>query len=279
MLSSRHKSKPATIPPPRVPTRGEQFCTSWTATQAHTACDAHGLLSAENPLERYFDAHREGPGIWKWRHYFDIYHRHLAKFVGTEAQVVEIGVYSGGSLQMWKEYFGPQCRIAGIDIEAACRVYADEQVRIFIGDQADRQFWSDFRREVPQFDIVLDDGGHQPEQQMVTLEETLPYLRPGGVYLCEDIHLTGNEFATFAHTLADQLNAARWKLNGETACAATPLQASIRSVHCYPFVVVIEMNPAPVDTLRAPKHGTQWQPFYGSQLDQATEPGAVRRLQ
>src|SRR5947207_11688241 len=37
-----------------------------------------------NPLLAYFEAHRQGRGIWKWRHYFDVYHRHLAKFVGKD---------------------------------------------------------------------------------------------------------------------------------------------------------------------------------------------------
>ena len=65
----------------------------------------------DNPLESYFDAHTTGPGIWKWRHYFDIYHRHFSKFVGKEVHILEIGIFSGGSLGMWKEYFGPQCRV------------------------------------------------------------------------------------------------------------------------------------------------------------------------
>src|SRR4051812_2939766 len=57
-----------------------------------------------NRMREFFDARRTGPGIWKWNHYFDIYHRHLAKFVGRGAHVMEIGVYSGGSLEMWGGY-------------------------------------------------------------------------------------------------------------------------------------------------------------------------------
>jgi hypothetical protein len=221
-----------------------------------------GAAARRNPLRRYFESNREGPGIWKWEHYFEIYHRHLAKFAGTAAHVVEVGVYSGGSLGMWRDYFGPQCRISGIDIEEACRTYAREGIDIYIGDQADRQFWNRFREQAPPIDVVLDDGGHEPEQQMVTLEETLPYVRPGGVYLCEDIHGVRNRFADFAHALAGKLNAFdSSRASGTTTCAATPFQATIHSVHCYPFLVAIETHAAPVRTLAAPKHGTQWQPF------------------
>ena len=33
------------------------------------------------------------------------------KFKGREVHVVEIGIYRGGSLDMWKEYFAPKARI------------------------------------------------------------------------------------------------------------------------------------------------------------------------
>src|SRR5215470_2208525 len=84
------------------------------------AADAAVQVDGSNPLEEYFDAVTEGPGVWKWRHYFPIYHRHLSKFVGRAVHVVEIGVYSGGSLAMWRSYFGDDCRIYGVDIDPAC---------------------------------------------------------------------------------------------------------------------------------------------------------------
>src|SRR5438067_9951054 len=93
--------------------------------------------ASANPLRQFFDARTEGRGIWKWLHYFDIYHRHLQKFVGTDAHIVEIGVYSGGSLDMWHDYFGPRARVTGVDIAPECRSYQDAQTKIAIGDQAD----------------------------------------------------------------------------------------------------------------------------------------------
>src|SRR5215475_7150062 len=64
-------------------------------------------LNSPNPLRSYFEAHHQGKGVWKWLHYFDVYNRHFSKFVGREINVVEVGVFSGGSLEMWREYFGP----------------------------------------------------------------------------------------------------------------------------------------------------------------------------
>jgi hypothetical protein len=218
--------------------------------------------TSPNPLTAYFDSRTVGKGIWKWQHYFDIYHRHFQKFVGKEVRVVEVGIYSGGSLDMWKAYFGPKCRVYGVDIEEACKVYEDDRTEIFIGDQGDRQFWRDFRKQVPDIDIVIDDGGHFPEQQIVTVEETLPYMRSGGVYLCEDVVGIHNRFAAYVHGLTTALNAFALKNPEESRVLPSSLQRSICSVHLYPFVVVVEKAGCPVDELVAPKHGTEWQPFF-----------------
>ena len=161
---------------------------------------------AANPLWDYFMAHKNGPGIWKWRHYFEIYHRHFERFRGRDVRVLEIGVFSGGSLGMWHDYFGPQSIIYGVDIEPACKAYETEWAKIFIGDQSNSAFWRDFKAQVPKLDIVIDDGSHISEHQITTFQELFPVLLPGGIYLCEDIHGTQSGFAAFIYGLADSLN-------------------------------------------------------------------------
>jgi hypothetical protein len=220
-----------------------------------------------NALREFFESRSQGRGIWKWNHYFEIYDRHFHRFRGQEVFVLEIGIYSGGSLEMWRDYFGPKALIYGVDIEPDCRVYEKDGIKIFIGDQADRSFWREFRQTVPKLDIVIDDGGHQPEQQIVSVEELLPFLRPGGVYLCEDIHQSYNPFASYIHGLGHRLNdysSVRDFLDDNDCrivSSCTPFQCAVNSIHLYPFVAVIERNAAPVAELRAPKRGTEWQPF------------------
>ena len=219
--------------------------------------------TSSNPLQDYFDHVQEGPGVWKWCHYFEIYHRHFQQFVGREAVIVEVGVYSGGSLLMWKNYFGPSCRVHGIDIREECRVYEDVQTTIHIGDQSDRLFWKHFRESVPAVDVLIDDGGHLYEQQRTTLEEMLPHLKPGGVYLCEDVHGTDNRFSAFIDSLSADLNAlSPIAMEGGSASQLTSFQAAVHSIHRYPFVVLIEKRDIPVQNFVAPKRGTQWQPFF-----------------
>jgi len=213
-----------------------------------------------NWLEEYFDSHTTGPGLWKWRHYFAIYERHLAKFRDQEVHIVEIGIYSGGSLDMWKAYFGEKVHVYGVDIEPACRAYEGSGKRIFIGDQADKNFWRQFIKAVPKLDIVIDDGGHKPFQQIATLEALIPHLRPGGVYICEDLHGRLNPFHDYINGLSRNLHAMGWT-DRDDVVVPNNFQRYVNSIHIYPFVTVIEKTTTRVDELSAPKHGTEWQPF------------------
>lgn len=162
---------------------------------------------------------------------------------------------------MWKDYFGPNCTVYGVDIAPECEAYKESGIQEFIGDQGDRSFWKRFKSEVPHLDIVIDDGAHSLEEQIVTLEELLPFIRPGGVFLCEDLHGKTNWFAAYCHGLSDKLNEAT-PLQDKSGCRANGFQEAIHSVHHYPYVVVIEKREHVCSVLRAPKHGTEWQPFY-----------------
>jgi SAM-dependent methyltransferase len=245
--------------------RGWSFATKTTRAGATSSTPSSEHPDIANPFEKYFDSHIEGRGIWKWRHYFPIYHRHLQKFVGQDAHILEIGVYSGGSLEMLQIYFGSRSHIYGVDIEPSCKSYETDAVKIFIGDQADRSFWTQVKHAVPVLDVIIDDGGHKAHQQIATLEEMLAHLRPGGIYICEDVHGTCNEFADYIHGITKSLNETTLKGGAkrdlfDLAVSPTEFQSSIYAVHHYPFMVVIEKTDSPVTEFVAPRHGTEWQP-------------------
>lgn len=211
----------------------------------------------DNPLWDYFANHTIGRGIFKWRHYFEAYHRHLARVAQRPVHVVEVGVLGGGSLDMWSNYFGAQCQVYGIDIMPESARCARDNIHIFIGDQQDRRFWASFKAQVPQVDVFIDDGGHTPEQQMVTLEEMLPHLRPGGVYICEDIHGISNTFAAFATGLIFQLNEIHG-IKGHVGSATSPYQQVVHSIHFYPYLMVIETHSDPPALFHSSRQGTEW---------------------
>jgi hypothetical protein len=88
----------------------------------------------------------------------------------------------------------------------------------------------------------------------------IPHLRPGGVYLCEDVTGEFNPFQAYICGLTRNLDA--YILNKEhTGIQTNTFQRFINSVHLYPYVVIIEKSETTINNLAAEKHGTQWQPF------------------
>jgi hypothetical protein len=212
-----------------------------------------GNDSIMNDLEKYF-TENTGRLIHKWRHYFEIYDRHFSRFRGTDVHLVEFGVAQGGSLQMWKHYFGPKARIFGVDINPNCRQVAEDQVEIFIGDQADRKFLQSLAAKIPRMDILLDDGGHTMKQQIHTFEELFPRIDPHGVYLCEDLHTSywrkwggGHKrrgtFIEYSKNFIDQLNA--WHSLQPGRLGVNELTRTAHSLHYYDSILVIEKRPIP----------------------------------
>jgi SAM-dependent methyltransferase len=247
---------------PLLPTmiRGRRFGSEWHSNASPTPIASSTGSAAANPFEAFADFHIKGRGMWKWNHYLDIYHRHFQKFIGKEVHVVEVGVFSGGSLEMYKSYFGSKCHVYGVDIREECRSLQNETTKIFIGDQADRGFWRRFRQEVPVLDILIDDGGHKTEQQIVTLEEMLPHLRPGGVFVCEDVVGEFNGFDAYVGGLTAKLDLCELVRGPvkELSSVAAPFQADIDSIHNYSYVTVIEKRTSPIRQFEAFTRGTDW---------------------
>lgn len=205
-----------------------------------------------NDLERYFRGNANGRQIDKWLHYFEIYERHFARYRGRPVRVLEVGVFHGGSLRMWRDYFGPAAAIHGMDINPACAALAEDGIEILIGSQTDRGFLRGLRSRLPPFDILIDDGGHRPEQQIATFEELFPHVAADGVYLCEDLHANywadygggvrrPDTFIEYAKSLVDRLNA--WASREPGLLAVDDFTRSTHSLHFYPSVLVIEKRP------------------------------------
>jgi hypothetical protein len=210
-----------------------------------------------NDLEAYFHANT-GKQLHKWLHYFEIYDRHFARFRGRPVAILEFGVAQGGSLQMWKHYFGPAARIFGVDVNPRCRSLEEEGVTIFIGDQGDRTFLRTLASSLPPIDILIDDGGHTMRQQIATFEEMFPAVAADGVYLCEDTHTSywrrwggglrrRGSFIEHSKRLIDQLHA--WHSHQPRRFAVDTFTRSAHSIHFYDSVVVIEKRP-----MQRPEH-------------------------
>jgi cephalosporin hydroxylase len=124
----------------------------------------------------------------KFSSYFQVYEELFAKYVDKPVTFVEVGILHGGSLWMWREYFGKQARIIGVDLNPNARKWEGEGFEIFIGDQGDPNFWSDFFAKVGKIDVLLDDGGHTNVHQVVTTSGAIDHVNDGGIILIEDAH-------------------------------------------------------------------------------------------
>jgi len=139
------------------------------------------------PMHRAFYENK-GAVVNKWRHYPSIYDRHLSSFRNKKTRILEIGVSGGGSLQLWREYFGQDATIFGIDINPACAAFDGAAGKVRIGSQADPSFLRSVAGEMGGIDIVIDDGSHVASHQRASFETLFPMVSDNGVYICEDTH-------------------------------------------------------------------------------------------
>jgi cephalosporin hydroxylase len=149
--------------------------------------DASLIDQTDSDLARAFFAHRGRP-VFKWVHYLDLYERHFAHLRGTAFTMLEIGVSQGGSLELWREYFGDQAVICGIDIDPDCAAKVDPPNLVRIGSQDDPDFLRGVAAELGELDLVLDDGSHIGRHQQASFETLWPLVKPGGLYVIEDLH-------------------------------------------------------------------------------------------
>ena len=200
-----------------------------------------------NDLQKYFEDNDKRL-IDKWMHYFDVYDRHFNKYRNREVAILEIGVSQGGSLQMWKSYFGEKAKIYGIDIDPRCKQFEEDNIEIFIGSQSDRQFLNEIKNTIPKVDILIDDGGHTMNQLIVSYEELFSHIKDDGVYLAEDLHTCywleyggghkrNGTFIEYSKNFIDKLHAFH---SEQSSLQISDFTKQVNSIHYYDSIVVIE---------------------------------------
>jgi len=120
-----------------------------------------------------------------YHNFTEFYDNYFNNLRNESFKVLEIGIFKGESLKMWKEYF-PNSEIYGLDITNLKHL---EEDRIFI-EQADQTDIHRMNTVFPntKFDIIIDDGGHSMYQQQLTLISMLHRLKRGGYFIVEDLH-------------------------------------------------------------------------------------------
>jgi len=109
----------------------------------------------------------------------------------------------GASLRGWRAYF-PHARIYGADIDADI-LFQEDRIRTFWTDQREpraiRALWK--KLDDVAFDIIVDDGLHEASANICFLMESIRKLKPGGIYIIEDVTPNDAELVgSFAHCIA-----------------------------------------------------------------------------
>jgi hypothetical protein len=138
-------------------------------------------------MSRLFYSH-QGRVINKWIHYLELYDRYFSRFRDTSVKMLEIGVFEGGSLELWRKYLGKNATIFGIDIDPECACKVDNPNEVRIGSQDNPEFLRSVVQEMGGIDLVLDDGSHRGYHVITSFRTLFPLLSDGGLYVIEDLH-------------------------------------------------------------------------------------------
>lgn len=188
----------------------------------------------------------------KYKNYFPIYEKLFSQYRGKNITFVEIGVLSGGSLFMWKEYFGKNARIIGVELNPDAKKFEKDGFEIYIGNQSDTNFWKSFFAKVGKVDIILDDGGHTNYQQIITSVSCVPFIKDDGILIVEDVfHSYGisygkkgfynpskYSFINFCKKLIDDVN---YRFPGSKKFKFS-LNKYVYSVEFYESIVAFKIN-------------------------------------
>jgi hypothetical protein len=219
---------------------------------AMSAKDARKSVTRSGELEQLFYGHK-GKIAHKWHHYLEIYDHHFQRLRAPRAhpvRILELGIASGGSLQIWRKYFGPQARIVGVDIDPACLDRVDPDTPAVIGDQSDPAILAAALAQLGGgVDIVIDDGSHIGRHQIPSFEYLYPRISEDGIYACEDLlcsyapefeggYRREGTFIEYTKSLIDRLHA--WHLEGKLKTTNMDFAQTTFGIFVYLELIVIE---------------------------------------
>ena len=127
------------------------------------------------------------------RSYFCAYEPLLYPKRSTAQNILEVGIYYGGSIQLWRDWF-PKAHIYGVDIcdlnfIRSEHISNDHHITLFTNTNAydDAFIKTNFQDKSIKFDMILDDGPHTLESNIWFIQKYLPLLAEDGILIIEDI--------------------------------------------------------------------------------------------
>lgn len=217
-------------------------------------------LFASSSEYRYLDDLALESGADKgsnYHNYTEIYARYFAPLKDQPIKLLEIGIYKGSSVKLWEKYF-PFGELNFVDITFDHVEYFSKKSHYFLANQeSPEELQKVVAKTGGEFDIIIDDGGHTMNQQIVSFRTLFPYVKSGGIYIIEDLHTSywreygggGRGLTTihFLKTLIDDLNyvgaktkrASHLNLDAELLQDLNLYREKIESIHFYDSIAII----------------------------------------
>ena len=181
--------------------------------------------------------------------YTEFYGPLLSPYQELYTDILEIGVHRGHSLLLWAEFFS-NAKISGIEnllyhqnlgSEFLEDVLNNERINIHIGDAYQKSMVDGFTDRGEKFDFILDDGSHQPGDQLFMLNNYVDLLKEGGILLIEDVASMGIAYFVSDNFTGDKarLSIIDRRLNPTPRVAANP-DKSIHDTN-YDEIIILYM--------------------------------------
>jgi hypothetical protein len=127
-------------------------------------------------------------GAEKHQLFLNHYERHFQHFAERQINLLELGIYRGGSLLQWRDFFR-KGQIIGLDLDPVTIDDPTGRIITYQGDQTDLALLDRIASECAPngFDIIIDDASHIAALTKISFWHLFDnHLKPGGYYVIED---------------------------------------------------------------------------------------------
>ena len=151
--------------------------------------DAGDAACSTHPTFRELVLSHAGNNVDKWEANLERYDHELLALRDSPISILEIGIHNGGSLEIWAKYFPRAQHIIGLDINPRCRLieFNDPRIDVVIGDIMAANTHETLASLHDTYDLIVDDGSHHSRQIIHGFLALVHLLRPGGLYVIEDL--------------------------------------------------------------------------------------------
>ena len=180
-----------------------------------------------NPLIELSQAH-SGKYSDKWESYLGVYWEELKHIQHSSADILEIGIQNGGSLEIWSKFFPEAKQVIGYDNDPKCGSlkFDDPRIKVFVGDASSKEAAVTIQKTSSNLGLVVDDGSHKSGDIIRSFLLFFPQLNSGGIFIIEDLHASywegwegglsdPDSSMQFLKLLADVVNYDHWGIQAK----------------------------------------------------------------